>query len=221
MVVFSQAVVYKWQPVAVAGFCLQAQVPSPPLPRLLPPPPFKFSTRWPAVHVPQLLLPSMSFLSPPVYSSASMGLIRCVPFVFLSSFSYVLYLVITAGCNQCVSCLVMLPFTFRVLCASHSSLVFCLLMPHQMVIFHHCQADKNHLIVSFPHLHGYLPSLALACTFFSTAFSVLRETDVDNPVTNAAVCDFELSLCPTPPNWQVLPTISHDMVWCSLHSCAH
>lgn len=86
------------------------------------PPPFDTQYQWPAAHLPVMLLPSMSFLSPLVYSSAPIVLVPRVPSGLLSSFSRVLYPV-TAGCNPCASRWVVLLFLSRVLCASHNCLL--------------------------------------------------------------------------------------------------
>lgn len=89
-----------------------------------------------------LFLPSHSFLIWRIQklfweTIVAVVLVCCVQFGLLSSFR-VLYPDITAGCNPFASWLVIILLVFRVLCASHSTLVFCLLMPHHMMVCDHC-----------------------------------------------------------------------------------
>lgn len=149
---------------------------------------------------------SLAFLSP-LCTHLSIALIHCVPSEFLSSFFCFSYPVITAGCSPCASWLAVLPFAFRVLCASQSSLMFCLLLPHQMVTLP-IKLTKINLFF-FP--VSWLFAI-LACMYFSVTSSVV-EDGCGQPSQKHSSLWLELSLCTTPPNWQVLPTLSHDVVF--------
>lgn len=117
-----------------------------------------------------VFLPSMPFLFP--FASSSVVIVL-VPLCSVCASAILLCFIPCHHCWLSPICLLTThgPACTLPCCASFSSLVFCLLMPHQMMTCNYCLSKLSRV----PLLRGYLQSLALAWMFFSTAFFVVRD----------------------------------------------